>query len=91
MTNFEAVTAAWIAVFALALFAVSLISYMRNRNHRLLMITLAFLVFLVKGILMSLHVLTESRLFKDHLALLDLVVLLLLAAAVLLHRGVDDG
>ncbi|MFO8108910.1 MAG: hypothetical protein R6U17_00060 [Thermoplasmata archaeon] len=90
MINLEIVAAAWITVFALALLTVSLLSYRVNGNHRILVIALAFLVFLVKGVLMSLHILTESRLLVDHMTLLDLTVLLLLAGAVLLKGRVED-
>ncbi len=88
--NLETVAAAWITVFALALLLISFMSYRLNGNPRILAITLAFTVFFIKGLLMSLHVLTESRLLADQMPLFDLAVLLLLAGAVLLKRRVED-
>ncbi|MCK4718434.1 MAG: hypothetical protein KAT70_07175 [Thermoplasmata archaeon] len=96
MTDLEAVIAAWITVFAFALFVVSAISYRRVRNPRVLMIGLAFLAFFIKGLVMSIGVVRGEDAMEGYIPILDLAVLLLLASAVLLRRdgqgkgGVDD-
>jgi len=77
---------AWMTVFSVTLFIISLLSYIRTRNGRILLVSLAFLMFSVKGVALSiglyrpamLHVTTDlpSLLF-------DVLILLILYFATL--------
>jgi hypothetical protein len=72
---------AWMTVFSATLFFISLVSYVRTRSSRIVLVALAFLMFCIKGIALSiglyrpelLHVTTElpSLLF-------DVLILLIL-------------
>jgi hypothetical protein len=72
---------AWMTVFSATLFFISLVSYVRTRSGRIVLVALAFLMFSLKGIALSiglywpelLHVTTElpSLLF-------DVLILLIL-------------
>jgi len=44
---------AWMTVFSATLFIISLISYMRTRNGRLVLVATAFLMFCLKGVALS--------------------------------------
>ena len=46
--------------FSLLLFITSVVSYVRVRNNRLLFISLAFAVFFVKGLVLSLAIFVDS-------------------------------
>jgi len=60
------VLSAGITIFSLGLLFVSLLSYKRYKNPKLLFISLVFVVFLIKGVLLSL------RLFFSELSVLDM-------------------
>lgn len=75
-----------ITIFALGLFIVSLLSYRKYQNGKLLFVSLVFLIFLVKGILLSLSLFYSQ--FADiisnpYVGLFDLIVLVLLFIATL--------
>ena len=44
---------AWMTVFSVTLFIISLISYARTRNRRIILVGTAFLLFSVKGMALS--------------------------------------
>jgi hypothetical protein len=44
---------AWMTVFSATLFIISLISYVRTRSGRILLVGIAFLMFCLKGIALS--------------------------------------
>ena len=80
------VISAFITIFSLGLFAVSIASYRKYKNLKLLFVSFVFLVFLVRGLLLSLS------LFNDDIAvffsgtyvgLFDLIILILLFIATL--------
>jgi len=77
---------ACITIFALGLFIVSLLSYKKYKNTKLIFVSLIFLVFLIKGISFSLSLFYEqfvSILDNPYIGLFDLVVLVLLFIATL--------
>ncbi len=80
------VISACITVFALGLFVVSLLSYRKHKNPKLIFVSLVFLVFLVRGILLSLSLFNQQIadiLSMPYCWLLDLVILVLLFMATL--------
>ena len=82
----ENILRAMITVFALVLLVVSLAAYRRVRNHRILLTSAAFGLFLVKGILLSWELVDPT--VGDWLGsgagtVLDLLILLFLALTVL--------
>ena len=77
---------AWIMIFALILFIVSMIAYYRTRHKRLLLVSIAFAIFFVKGIILSVGLVNTEieSLYSSGLGdFLDLLILILLAATIL--------
>ena len=77
---------AWIMIFAVILLIVSLYAYHRTRNKRVLFVSFAFAVFFVKGIILSIGLVNQDieSLYCSGLGdLLDLLILILLAATIL--------
>ena len=77
---------ACITTFALGLFIVSLISYRKYNNKKLLFVSLVFVIFIVKGVMLSLSLFSAE--FADFMSnpligLFDLVILILLFMATL--------
>lgn len=82
----EIIISAFVTIFSLGLLAVSLASYRKYRNMKLLFVSLVFLIFLVKGILMSLSLFFGDIVALDSIlynGLIDLGILLLLFIATL--------
>ena len=85
----QIVLSACITIFSLGLLVVSLASYWKYKNLKLLFVSFVFFVFLVKGVLMSLHVfypgfsLFDVAITGPFSGLFDLVVLVLLFVATL--------
>ena len=80
------VISACITVFALGLFVVSLISYRKHKNPKLIFVSLVFLVFLFRGILLSFSLFNEQIadiLSMPYSWLIDLIILVLLFMATL--------
>ena len=83
------ILAACITVFSLGLLCVSLFSYRKYKNNKLLFVSLVFLLFLVKGILLSLFNLQMfsqdvGGIFSNPFSgLLDLLILIFLFIATL--------
>jgi len=77
---------AWIMIFALILFIVSIVAYYRTRNSRVLIVSFAFAIFFVKGIILSMGLVNsdiESAYNSGLGDTLDLIILVLLAATIL--------
>jgi len=75
-----------ITIFSLGLLLVSLASYRKYHNTKLLFVTLVFLVFLLQGILLSLNIFLEfltNDLLVVGMSVVDTVVLVLLFLATL--------
>lgn len=71
-----------LTVLALALFVISVLAYKRTKRLKLLMVSLAFLLFFVKGLWLSYYLFTIPEetwnLFLLPIALFDTVILILL-------------
>lgn len=77
---------AWIMIFALILLIVSIFAYYRTRNKRVLIVSIAFAVFFVKGIILSIGLIDADvqSMYNSGLGdTLDLLILILLAATIL--------
>lgn len=77
---------AWIMIFALILLIVSIVAYHRTKNKRVLIVCIAFAVFFVKGIILTLGLLDpgiESFYSSGLGDLLDVLILILLSATIL--------
>ena len=86
MDEFVNILRAWIMIFALILFIVSIFAYKRTKHKRLLFVSIAFAVFFVKGIVLTLGLLDSNieDLYNSGLGdTLDLLILILLAATIL--------
>ena len=77
---------AWIMISALILLIVSLFAYNRTKNKRVLIVSIAFAIFFVKGVILSLGLYysgIEDMYYSGFGDLLDLVILILLASTIL--------
>jgi len=77
---------AFITVFSLGLLIVSLLSYRKYKNTKLLFVSAVFLVFLIKGVLFSLGLFYSQIadiLSSSYAGLFDLIILVLLFIATL--------
>jgi len=77
---------ACVTIFALGLLIVSLLSYRKYKNSKLIFVSLIFLVFFIKGIMLSLSLFNEQLTFmprNPYIGLFDLVILVLLFIATL--------
>jgi hypothetical protein len=85
MDEYLNVLAAWITIFSIALTVVAGVAYSRVRNQRVLMVTLAFALFAVKGVILTLSLLIEE--VSDHYlwiaVAMDTVIIVLLALTVI--------
>jgi hypothetical protein len=80
------IISACITIFALGLFIVSLLSYRKHKNPKLIFVSLVFFVFLVRGILFSLSMFNQQIadiLSMPYSWLVDLIILVLLFMATL--------
>lgn len=76
----------FLTVFSFGLWAISIFTYQKSKNKKILFVNIVFLVFLIKGILLSLSIFLSD--FLDFLsipmlAVFDLFILVLLFIAVL--------
>ena len=86
MDEFLNILRAWIMIFALILFIVSLFAYYRTRHLRVLLVSIAFAIFFVKGIVLTIGLIDPGieELYTSGLGdILDLLILILLAATIL--------
>lgn len=85
----EIIISSSITIFSLGLLVVSLLSYKKFKNIKLLFISLVFVVLLIKGILFSLTLFFQELssindfLFSIYGGLFDLILLILLFIATL--------
>ena len=86
MDDLTNILRAWIIIFALILFIVSIFAYHRTRHKRVLFVSFAFALFFIKGVVLSIG-LTNPGIEEFYNSgfgeLLDLLILILLAATVL--------
>lgn len=82
MTEINTVLVAWMTIFALTIFIVSLTAYMRVKSKRILIVSIAFALFFVKGILQSIALFNNAD-FSAINILFDTAIILLLAFAIL--------
>ena len=78
-----------ITILALGLLIISLISYKKYKNKKLLVISFIFIVLLIKGLLLSLTLfdqdisIVNSILYGPYLGVFDLIILILLFVSTL--------
>ena len=86
MLILNVVIGASITIFSLGLLLISLLSYRRYKNIKLFFVSLVFIIFLIKGILLTLNLFYENLIglnYDPYLGVLDLIMLLLLFMATL--------
>jgi hypothetical protein len=77
---------AFITIFSFGLFSVSILSYKKSKNRKLIFVSTVFLLFFIKGIILSLSLfLPDLNIYITIpiLAVFDLLVLFLLFIATL--------
>jgi len=85
----QIVLSACVTIFSLGLLVVSVASYQKYRNTKLLLVGVVFFVFFIKGVLLSLRLFFSDLSFIDTLftgsysGLFDLCILVLLFVATL--------
>jgi hypothetical protein len=80
---------ALITVFALAITIVSAFSYRKTGNKKVLIVTIAFAVFFVKGTLLTWTILqgdADLQMLLMYTALLDFIILALLFVSIILRK-----
>lgn len=76
----------FLTIFSFGMFIVSILSYKRSKNTKILFVTVVFFVFLLKGILLSLSIFIielSDLITIPFLGLFDLLMILLLFMATL--------
>lgn len=76
----------FLTVFSFALWVISIFSYQKSRNKKIIFVNIVFLIFLIKGVLLSLSIFIPELLGLlsiPLLAVFDLLMLCLLFIAVL--------
>ena len=81
------IISAFVTIFSVGLLVVSIASYRKYKNLKLLFVSLVFFIFLIKGILLSLGLFYEEiELLTNtstYIGLFDLVILIMLFLATL--------
>ena len=80
------IISAFVTIFSIGLLGVSIASYRRYKNSKLLAVSFVFLIFLIKGILMSLSLFSDEIpdiLTSSYSGMFDLIILVLLFIATL--------
>ena len=69
-----------ITMLSLGLLVLSLLGYRRSKNVKMLLVSLVFLVFLIKGIIVSFSLFLEITIFDSilNIWIFDLIILVLL-------------
>jgi uncharacterized membrane protein AbrB (regulator of aidB expression) len=85
MDDYLNVLAAWILIFSIALTVVAAVAYSRLRNKRVLMVMLAFALFAVKGVFLTLALFNEwvSDSYIWLSVLVDTIIIAFLALTIL--------
>ncbi|MFW9874763.1 MAG: hypothetical protein ACFFG0_16770 [Candidatus Thorarchaeota archaeon] len=76
----------WYLFFALLLFIISVIAYYSNPHKRLLLVSIAFGIFLIKGLLLCLRIIynvIEDLSFSGLNNFLDLMIITFLIATII--------
>ena len=76
----------FITIFSIGLFCVSVLSYYKSKNKKLLFVSIVFLLFFIKGVVLSLSLFISDlnvMITIPILAVFDLLVLFLLFIATL--------
>ena len=76
----------FLTIFSLGMFIVSILSYKRSKNTKILFVTVVFFVFFLKGILLSLSIFIieiSDLITIPFLGLFDLLMILMLFMATL--------
>lgn len=82
----SAVIYGFLTIFSFGLWIISLLSYRKSKNKKILFVSIVFLLFLLKGVLLSLSIFLidlQEFLSITFFAVFDLLILLLLFVAVL--------
>ena len=82
----DIIISAFVTIFSLGLLVVSLASYRKYKNLKLLFVSIVFLVLLLKGILFSIGLFVDDFVILNtptYVGLFDLIVLILLFVATL--------
>jgi hypothetical protein len=80
---------ALVTIFALAITVISAFSYRRSGNRKLLIVTMGFGLFFVKGVILSIGILQEKvdwEMLILYSSILDLFVIVLFFAAIILRK-----
>jgi len=86
METVSIVLDAGITIFALGLLLVSLFSYRKYKNSKLLFVSFVFLIFFVKGAILSFNLFNNQLadvISNPYFGLFDLIILVLLFVATL--------
>jgi hypothetical protein len=85
MDDYLNVLAAWMTIFSIALTVIAGVAYSRVRNTRVLLVTVAFALFAVQGVALTLSLMYEewSDMYLPASVLLDTVIIVLMAMTVL--------
>ena len=85
MDDYLNILAAWITIFSLALTVIAGIAYYRVRNTRVLLVTIAFALFAVQGVVLTLSLIYEDwdDMYLPVSVLLNTVIIVLMAMTVL--------
>lgn len=76
----------FITIFSIGLFFISLFSYYKSKNKKLLFVSIVFLLFFIKGVILSLSLFISDLnliITIPIIAIFDLIVLFLLFIATL--------
>jgi len=82
----DIIISAFVTIFSFGLLVVSLASYRKYKNLKLLFISIVFLALLIKGILLSLSLFSDEIIMLNsvfYTGLFDLIILILLFMATL--------
>ena len=82
----DIIISAFVTIFSLGLLVVSLASYRKYKNLKLLFVSIVFFVLLIKGILLSLSLFSDEIIMLNsvfYTGLFDLIILILLFMATL--------
>jgi hypothetical protein len=80
---------ALVTIFALAITVISSYSYRRSGNRKILIVTLGFGLFFIKGVILSIGILQDKvdwEMLILYSSILDLIVIVLFFAAIILRR-----
>ena len=79
MTIEEIVISAFITILSIGLLTISIFSYLKRKNMKLIFVSMVFLIFLSKGLLFTINVFfTEIADLFIYFGILDVIILILL-------------